>query len=145
MNRIRNRRRQSGFTLIELLLVMVILVVLAGIVLPRFVGRGKQAKITAAKTDIGNISSALQAFEVDNQRFPTDEEGLAALSTQPSGLTEWHGPYLQAKKEGEAVPADPWGHPYVYHQPGTHHPEGFDLFSMGEDGREGNDDVTNWD
>jgi general secretion pathway protein G len=127
-----------AFTLIELLLVMVILVVLAAIVLPRFTGRSQQAKITAAKTDLSNIKTALKMFEVDNGRFPTQDEGLTALVTAPASATNWQ-PYL----DKGLVPVDPWGNPYVYHYPSTTNTGDFDLFSMGPDGREGNDDVTN--
>src|SRR5437763_7001610 len=95
MRRDRSRISQKGFTLIELLLVMVILVVLAAIVVPKFTGRSEQARQTAARTDITTIDAALDAFEVDNGRYPSNEEGLAALITAPSGLQNWHGPYLK--------------------------------------------------
>ena len=132
--------RRSAFTLIELLLVMVILVVLAAVVVPKFTGRSEQARMTAAKTDISAIDGAIDQFEVDNGRYPTNEEGLGALITAPAGLQEWHGPYLKRN----AIPVDPWGNPYQYRYPGTHNATGYDLFSMGKDGHEGNDDVTNW-
>jgi general secretion pathway protein G len=133
------KKRYRGFTLIELLLVMVILVVLAAIVMPRFTGRSQQARVTAARTDISHIELALKMFETDNGRFPSSEEGLQALITQPAGAQNWHGPYLE-----KGVPVDPWSNPYVYAYPGTHNPNGFDLSSTGPDGREGTDDVTNW-
>ena len=132
--------RRSAFTLIELLLVMVILVVLAAVVVPKFTGRSEQARLTAAKTDISAIDGAIDQFEVDNGRYPTNEEGLSALFTAPQGLTNWHGPYLKRA----SIPVDPWGNAYQYKYPGTHNVNGFDLFSTGADGREGNDDVTNW-
>jgi general secretion pathway protein G len=136
----RTRKTHSGFTLIELLLVMVILVVLASIVVPKFTGRSEQARQTAARTDITTIDASLDAFEVDNGRYPSNEEGLAALITAPNGLQNWHGPYLKKT----SVPVDPWGNAYVYRYPGTHNTNGADLSSMGPDGREGNDDITNW-
>ena len=137
----RNRNRaRSAFTLIELLLVMVILVILAAVVVPKFTGRSEQARNTAAKTDIAAIDGAIDQFEVDNGRYPSNEEGLSALFQAPSGLSNWHGPYLKRS----AVPVDPWGNPYQYRSPGTHNTNGFDLFSMGPDGREGNDDIVNW-
>jgi general secretion pathway protein G len=136
----RNQKTRSGFTLIELLLVMVILVVLAAVVVPKFTGRSEQARLTAAKTDISAIEGALDAFEVDNGRYPTNEEKLDALLVAPSGLTNWRGPYLKRN----VVPVDPWGNAYVYHFPGAHNASGYDLFSMGPDGREGTDDVANW-
>jgi general secretion pathway protein G len=130
-------RAFGGFTLIELLLVLVILGVLAALVVPKFVGRGEQARITAAKADISSIKTALNAFEIDTGRYPTTEEGLTALVSQPSGVQNWHG-YL------DNVPKDPWGNPYQFRSPGQHNPEGFDVYSFGPDGREGNDDIGNW-
>jgi general secretion pathway protein G len=131
---------RPGFTLIELLLVLVILGVLAVVVVPRFTGRSEQARMTAARTDIASLEVALDAFEVDNGRFPTTEEGLAALVQQPSGLQNWQGPYIR-----RGVPKDPWGNPYIYRFPGQHNRNGFDLYSMGPDGREGGgDDIVNW-
>ena len=129
---------RAGFTLIELLLVLVILAVLAAVVVPKFTSRGKQARETAASTDISNLETALDAFQVDTGRFPTSDEGLGALLTQPGNVKTWHGPYI--KKQ----PIDPWSNAYVYRYPGTHNPNSYDLFSMGEDGREGNDDIDNW-
>jgi general secretion pathway protein G len=136
---IRSPGSASGFTLIELLAVLVILAVLAALVVPRFTGRTQQARETAATTDISRISTAITAFEIDTGRFPTTQEGLAALIEPPPGAQNWRGPYLE-----RGVPADPWGNPYVYRNPGQHNPRGFDLYSLGPDGREGNDDIGNW-
>jgi general secretion pathway protein G len=135
------RRSVGGFTLIELLLVMVILAILAVVVVPKFSGRSQQAKIAAAKTDIANLGVAIDSFEVDCTRYPTNEEGLSALVSEPSDLDNWMGPYLKRK-----VPKDPWGHPYVYRLPGQHNVHGYDLYSFGPDGAEGGgDDIVNWD
>jgi len=131
--------RRKGFTLIELLLVLVILAVLASVVVPKFTARSEQARVTAAKTDIAQLETALDAFEVDNGRFPTTDEGLAALLQAPANVTNWRGPYIK-----RGLPKDPWGNPYVYVYPGTHNLNGYDLYSFGPDGREGNDDITNW-
>lgn len=142
LRRLRRRpgRRHGGFTLVELLLVLVILAVLAVVVVPKFTGRSQQAKITAAKTDIANLEVAIDAFEVDCSRYPTTEEGIQALVQQPSNLTEWKGPYLK-----RGLPKDPWHNPYVYRYPGQHNPNGYDLSSLGPDGREGGgDDIDNW-
>jgi general secretion pathway protein G len=136
------RQHRSAFTLIELLLVMVILVVLAAVVVPKFAARGEQAKLTAAKTDISNMETALDTFEVDNGRYPSTEEGLAALVSNPGGaLPNWHGPYI---KGNAVVPVDPWGMPYNYQYPGQHTQNSYDLYSFGPDKREGNDDIVNW-
>lgn len=132
-------RRSAAFTLIELLLVLVILAILAAVVVPKFTARSEQAKESAAKTDIANMETALDAFEIDTGRYPSSDEGLAALVNQPNNANGWKGPYLK-----KMVVNDPWGNPYVYRQPGQHNPTSYDLFSMGADGREGNDDITNW-
>ena len=137
MNTHRTHRR-SGFTLIELLLVLVILAVLAAIVIPKFAGRSQQAKETAAKTQIESFKTALDSFEIEAGRYPTSEEGLNALVVAPSDLQNLHEPYMPS------IPKDPWGNPYQYKQPGTHNPSSYDVFSLGTDGREGNDDIGNW-
>ncbi|MFT3787658.1 MAG: type II secretion system major pseudopilin GspG [Tepidisphaeraceae bacterium] len=141
MNRsIRTRRAaHSAFTLIELLLVLVILGVLAALVVPKFTNRSQQARETAAKSDITTVETALKAFEIDCGRFPSSEEGLGALLTAPTGVQGWKGPYIE-----RGMPKDPWGNEYQYKFPGTQNPSGFDLFSTGPDGREGNDDIGNW-
>lgn len=132
--------RRSGFTLIELLLVLVILTVLAAVVVPKFTRRSEQARITAARADIANIELALDAFEIDNGRYPTTQEGLTALVQQPPDLPNWRGPYLK-----RGAPKDPWGNPYQYRCPGQYNTDGYDLFSFGPDGQEGtSDDITNW-
>lgn len=140
----RHRVRRRGFTLIELLLVMVILAVLAALVLPRFAGKGEQARIESAKTQINSLfSTALSTYEIDNGKYPSTTQGLEALRTKPTGTPEpkgWKGPYLDRE-----VPKDPWGNEYVYRYPGTRNKDGYDLVSGGPDGREGSeDDIGNW-
>jgi general secretion pathway protein G len=133
---------EKGFTLIELLLVMVILTVLAAVVVPKFTKRSEQARITAANTDISNIDTSLDAFEVDMGRYPTSAEGLKALVEQPTNTTtaKWKGPYIK-----RGIPSDPWGNQYVYVIPGQHNTSGYDLYSYGPDGQEGGaDDIDNW-
>ena len=128
-------RRNKAFTLVELLLVMLILVTLAGIVLPRMVGRGEQAKKDAAKTQIGSFKTALEMFEADNGAFPAS---LDDLVNQPGNATNWRGPYL------EKIPVDPWNNQYQYVFPGKRNPNGFDITSPGPDGKLGtDDDITN--
>ena len=135
----RNRHFRRGFTLLELLLVLVILGVLAALVVPKFVGRGEQAKEVAAETGISRISNQIDAFEIDNGRFPTSEEGLEALVTQPANADDWRGPYLDKKNLD-----DPWGNPFVYRRPGEKSGGDYDLYSLGSDGKEGTDDIGNW-
>jgi general secretion pathway protein G len=132
---------RSGFTLIELLLVMVILVVLAAVVVPKFTSRSEQARKTAAVTDISTMDTQLEAYETDNGKYPSSEEGLAALLVNPGNLPNWHGPYLKKND----IPKDPWGNQYVYRFPGSHNVNSPDLFSTGPDGHEGGgDDIDNW-
>jgi general secretion pathway protein G len=129
-----SHQRRAGFTLIELLLVMVILAILAAVIVPKFVSRGKQANETAAKSDIATLKLQLDAFEIDNQRYPTTEEGLMALVEKPSGdLPGWKKQYI------DKLPNDPWGHPYIYRCPGSNNKE-YDLLSAGPDGHEGGGD-----
>jgi len=136
----RSRRRVGAFTLIELLLVMAILIMLAVLVVPRFIGRLGKEKIRATGVDIAQIEGTLDTFEVDCGRLPTTEEGLKALLEQPANADGWQGPYLK-----RGVPKDPWGAPYIYRCPGQHNTNGYDLFSCGPDGQEGTaDDIDNW-
>lgn len=134
-------KKNRGFTLIELTLVIIIIGVLVAMVAPRLAGKSQQGKLAAAQADINaHLSTALDLFEVDNGRYPTTEEGLAALRTAPSAAPRWKGPYLK-----RPVPPDPWRKPYVYRSPGQHNREDYDLFSYGPDGVEGGqDDITNW-
>lgn len=132
------RRRRAGFTLVEMLLVLVILAVLAAIVIPKFSGRTQQAKETAAKTQISGFETALDAYEVDTGSYPSGANGLNALVDPPNNVQNWKGPYLKK------VPVDPWNNPYIYTYPGKVHPQGYDIISMGPDGRAGgDDDITN--
>lgn len=133
----------GGFTLIEILVVVVILGILAAIVVPRVMERPGEARVTRAKQDIQGVSTALNLYKLDNFRYPSSEQGLAALSVKPSGQPEapnWKGPYL------DRVPKDPWNHPYQYQQPGQHGE--IDIYSYGADSRSGGDgeaaDIGNW-
>lgn len=131
--------RYSAFTLIELLLVLVILATLAAIVLPRFTGTSKRAKITAAVTQISTFKTALNAYEVDMGNYPKSLEELIVRPQNDS--KDWHGPYL----DSDTIPMDPWGHPYIYTCPGKHNPSSFDIMSAGPDGQVGTaDDICNW-
>jgi general secretion pathway protein G len=133
---ITKRRRSPGFTLIELMVVIVILGILAGLVLPRFMGRTEEAKRTKAKLQIENLEAALKLYKLDNGVYPTTEQGLEALVSKPTTGAipkNWReGGYLE---KGQ-VPLDPWGRPYVYLCPGIKNKD-FDLKSLGADGEEG--------
>ena len=132
----------TGFTLMELLLVLVIIGMLAALVGPTLYQRIKPAKQSAARAQLANFSTALDAFDVDCERYPTTQEGLAALRERPEGAEKWNGPYLTKE-----IPNDPWGHPYVYRAPGRS--GGYEILSYGADGREGGDgdnaDINSWD
>jgi general secretion pathway protein G len=131
----------SGFTLLELLVVMVIIGLLAGFVAPRYFAQVGKSQVKVARAQIDAFDKALDQFRLDVGRYPTSEEGLQALVAKPNGEGNWAGPYLK-----KGVPADPWGRPYVYQQPGTH--GDFELQSYGKDGRPGGTgedaDLTNY-
>lgn len=135
---------ERGFTLIEIMIVVVILGILAALIVPKFMDRPDEARLVAAKTDIAALVSALKLYRLDNQRYPTTEQGLNALVVRPAVAPEppnWKpGGYL------ERLPNDPWNNPYQYLNPGLHGE--IDVFSFGADGKpggEGNDaDVGSW-
>ncbi len=131
-------KAKHGFTLIEIMLVVIILGILAAMVVPKLTGRSDEARRSIAKTDIdSNIALAIDLYEVDTGSFP---DSLNDLRSAPSGEDNWKGPYLKKK------PLDPWGKEYVYVYPGQHNEDGYDLFSKGKDGTEGNDDdIKNWE
>ena len=134
--------RRGGFTLVELLLVLTILAILAGIVLPKFSNVGANARKTAVEADIATFKTALNMFEIDMGYYPKGRDGLNNLVVKPSGLgnnTKWHK-YLDVDK----LPVDPWGRAYVYENPGKHNPDGYDIYSMGPEGRGGNEAIGNW-
>jgi len=123
-------KRNLGFTLLELLVVIVIIGLLAGYVAPRYFSQVGKSEIQVAKAQIESLEKALDQFRLDVRRYPTAEEGLDALVTKPSSTSAWSGPYLK-----KAVPADPWGRPYVYRVPGEK--SEFQLISLGRDGKQG--------
>lgn len=134
--------RSAGFTLIELLVVLVILGLLAGLVGPRVLNQLGGAKSKTAKAQIHDLEQGAELFKLDVGRFPSSEEGLAALNAKPASAPGWNGPYL--KKE---IPKDPWSKDYSYVSPGKR--ADIEIFTLGADGAPGGDgenaDVGNWD
>ena len=135
---------QGGFTLLEVMVVVVILGILAALVVPKIISRPDEARVIAAKQDVASLMQALKLYRLDNQRYPTTEQGLQALVASPAAAPiapNWKaGGYL------ERLPKDPWGNLYQYLNPGLHGE--VDLFSFGADGApggEGNDaDIGSW-
>jgi general secretion pathway protein G len=134
---------RRGFTLLEVMVVVVILGILAALVVPKIISRPDEARAIAAKQDIASLMQALKLYRLDNQRYPTTEQGLQALVMRPaSAAPNWKtGGYV------ERLPKDPWGNPYQYLNPGVRGE--IDVFSMAADGApggEGNDaDIGSWD
>ena len=138
-------RAQRGFTLIEIMVVVVIMGVLAALVVPKLLSRTGESKVAAAKVDIATIMQALKLYKLDNQRYPTTEQGLQALIEKPTS-----GPAANGWKTGgyvEKMPKDPWGNPYQYLSPGIKGE--IDVFSYGADGQPGGTgddaDIGSWD
>jgi len=135
-----SKRRKSGFTLIELVVVIVIVAILAAIVLPRFMGRTEDAKITATIANIRSFKTQLELYSTDTGHPPTTSQGLMVLVSNP-GVKGWNGPYL---KDVSAVPKDTWDHDFVYKQPGDNGRD-YDVVSPGPDGQLGTaDDIQSW-
>ena len=137
---------RTGFTLIELLVVITVIAILAGLVAPQIFSNVGDARVTAARAQIENFGLALDAYRLDNHQYPSTAQGLAALQVKPDGdppAVGWRGPYLR-----RALPNDPWGRPYIYRSPGDSVPNGYDLLSLGRDGRAGgtgeDQDITSW-
>ena len=139
------QRSNRGFTLIELLIVMVILGLLASLVGPRLIGQLDSSKSKAARTQIEMVGAALDTYRLDMSRYPSTEQGIAALSEKPADVAEsalWRGPYLKKRVE-----KDLWGNSYVYKFPGEK--SDYELSSLGADGKEGGSgidaDIHSWE
>ena len=135
------RRTQYGFTMMELLVVLVIVGLLAALVGPVVYKRISPAKAASARAQIEHFGTALDAYFIDNGRFPSTREGLIALRQAPANASNWNGPYLKKN-----IPQDPWGSAYRYLSPGTH--GAYEISSLGADSKEGgegeNADIFSW-
>jgi general secretion pathway protein G len=130
--------RRGGFTLIEILVVIAVIAVLAALVAPNVFRHVGSAKEAAARSQIEMLGAALDAYRLDNGRYPTTVQGLDALWQEPTAEprpANWRGPYLR-----KAVPVDPWNNPYIYLSPGEVSVRGYDLISLGADGVPGGED-----
>jgi general secretion pathway protein G len=139
------QRLQRGFTLVEIMVVVVIIGILGALVVPKLLGRTGESRQVAARVDISTLMQALKLYKLDNQRYPTTEQGLQALVQKPTA-----GPAASGWKEGgylERLPKDPWGNSYQYLSPGIHGE--VDIFSLGADGQPGGTgedaDVGSWE
>jgi len=143
----RQKKDERGFTLIELMVVIVILGILAGLIIPRIMGRPDEARRAKARMQIESLETALKLYKLDNGNYPTTEQGLQALVEPPAvgpPAKNWRqGGYLEKGK----VPKDPWGNDFVYVSPGAH--GDYDLSSLGADGEPGgegkNQDINSWE
>jgi general secretion pathway protein G len=123
-----------GFTLLELLVVLVILGLLAGYVAPRYFAQVGKSEVKVARAQIDALEKALDQYRIDTRHYPSAEQGLQALMARPANEPNWSGPYLR-----KALPADPWGNPYVYRYPGAD--GGVEILSYGRDGRPGGSEL----
>lgn len=138
--------RNGGFTLIEMIVVIAVIAVLAAMVSPMVFRNVGDARVAATTAQIEILSLALDAYRLDNDYYPSRDQGLGALTARPHGepsTRNWRGPYLR-----KGVPMDGWGRPYVYLSPGEANPAAFDLLSLGRDGRPGgsgeDSDLNSW-
>ncbi|MEX1181767.1 MAG: type II secretion system major pseudopilin GspG [Gemmatimonadota bacterium] len=128
-------KHRGGFTLIEILVVIAVISILAALVAPNVFQHVGTAKDAAARSQMEMIGAALDAYRLDNGRYPTTAQGLESLWQVPTAQpvpSNWRGPYLR-----KAVPLDPWSSPYLYASPGELNPRGYDLVSLGADGLPG--------
>ncbi|MGO8766604.1 MAG: type II secretion system major pseudopilin GspG [Limisphaerales bacterium] len=137
-------QKTSAFTLVEIIVVVIIIGILAATIIPQFIGTTQDAKVSATKAQVAELESAVERFYVQMDRYPTMEEGLNVLVEPPAGddAKQWRGPYIKQLRN------DPWGNPYQYLIPGTHHSSSYDIWSRGKSGAgggQGDDtEIGNW-
>jgi general secretion pathway protein G len=125
------RGGEHGFTLLELLVVIVIIGLLAAYVGPKYFSQLGKSEVTITRAQIEAFEKSLDTYRLDVGRYPSTGEGLAALMAAPAtAAAKWNGPYLK-----KGIPPDPWGHPYIYHSPGSKGE--YEIVSTGKDGQPG--------
>ena len=137
------RSWRAGFTLMEVMLVMVILVIIGSLAVATYSNSQRKAKLKAAKAQIDLFDTPLEMYQLDMDLYPTTDQGLEALRAVPTNVSrpdKWEGPYLD-----KPVPDDPWDRPYQYLSPGIHNVDSYDIWSLGPDGVESDDDIRNWE
>jgi general secretion pathway protein G len=124
---------EAGFTLLEILVVIAIIGLLIGLVAPAVLRQFAGAKLSIAHQSIARLGSVLDLYKLDTGDYPTTEQGLQALVTDPGGVSGWNGPYVQSGR----LPLDPWNHPFIYRDPSNHAGTPYDLCSAGPNAQAG--------
>jgi general secretion pathway protein G len=138
------QRRSQGFSLIEIIIVITIIGLIVAWAGNRIFGQGEKAKAGVAKSQMQDLMGALDLYKLDTGKFPTTQDGLKAMMTAPSGVTNWNGPYLRKAEQLK----DPWNNEWIYRSPGNDN-RAFEIISLGADGQEGGDgpnrDIKSWE
>jgi general secretion pathway protein G len=134
------KNKTAAFTLVEIMVVVIVIGILAATIIPKFMGTTHDAKVATAKSNIAELEAQVERYSVNMEAYPSTEEGLKALVEKPaSDGGKWRGPYITILRP------DPWGQPYIYKYPGTHHATGPDIWAKDPDAKEGQaSEIGNW-